>query len=120
MMAAVAAAAVLWSVWLFRPSLPDDYLNPSRTAMFLWTRYPGLDNPVPEIFVERTRHSELFRLTAATPDCSKVLLWSGEWPGVCPAQPSPEWCQHASCYANRDRHGRYRFVRVARYWNRAW
>jgi hypothetical protein len=118
--AAIAIAAAVWSVWLFRPAVPEHYLTPSRPAMFLWTHHPGLDNPVPEIFVERLRHGELFRLTAATPDCSKVLLWRGEWPQVCAAQPTPDWCVLGSCYANRGGDGRYRFVRVARFRNRAW
>ena len=120
MRAAIASAAVLWSVWLFRPAAPERYLEPAPAAMYVWTHYPALDNPVPEIFVERLRHGELFRLTAATPDCSKVLLWRGEWPQVCPAQPAPDWCSRGSCYANRASDGRYRFVGVARFRNRAW
>jgi hypothetical protein len=116
----VAAAAAAWSVWLFRPAAPEHYLEPSAAASYVWTHYPALDNPVPEIFVERLRHGELFRLTAATPDCSKVLLWRGEWPQICPAQPTPDWCGRGSCYANRGRDGRYGFVGVARFRNRAW
>jgi hypothetical protein len=116
----VAAAAAAWSVWLFRPAAPEHYLEPSAAAKYVWTRYPALDNPVPEIFVERMRHAELFRLTAATPDCSKVLLWHGEWPAVCPARPTPDWCAPGSCYANRGRDGEYRFTAVARFLNRTW
>jgi len=97
----------------FRPVLPEGYVKPSVAALAIWTRYPALNNPLPEIFWERLGGSEFATPPVATPGCEKVLLLAGQWPAFCPAVPAPVQCQQpvALCYANRIR-GIYAFVPI--------
>jgi hypothetical protein len=82
--------------------------------MLIWTRWPALTNPIPEIFVERLWGAELGLAPAATSDCAKVLLIGGQWPVPCTPWSVPPHCDRpdAICYANRSTAG-YDFVRVA-------
>jgi Glycosyltransferase family 87 len=107
---AVAVCAAVWSVIYFRPSLDEGHLFPTRTAAFVWQRFPSLENPLPEIFSERLRHRENVPARAATGNCAKVLLLGGEGPPDCPVDPIPPRCRTAPCYANRDGSGAYSFV----------
>jgi hypothetical protein len=111
-----AIVSAIWSIAFFRPSLPDQSLVPTRLALYQWTHYPGLLNPVPEIFAERLRHQDGVNTLAATPDCEKVLIQSGQWPDPCRPQSAPWFCvdQGAHCYANRTARRDYRYVRVER------
>jgi hypothetical protein len=111
----LSLASSLWSVAAFRPQLPENYCTPTRLASALWSRWPALDNPLPEIFVERLTGGELGLAPAATPDCAKVLLIGGQWPVPCPPQAVPPACARPSalCYANRSSGG-YGFVKAAR------
>jgi hypothetical protein len=106
-------ASCVWSIAWFRPSLPEHWLEPTRVAMFQWTHYPGLLNPVPEIFAERLRHQDAVNTLASTPGCEKILLQGGVWPDPCHAFPTPRRCQGSDvlCYANRVDDG-YEFVNV--------
>ena len=118
------AAAVLvgltcaWSLASFHPALPET-ATPSPLARWLWTHYPAVDNPIPEVFVERIRATDgRWRLPTSTPDCRKILLMgrgdtNPAWPLPCfPADLPPE-CRRpgALCYANRQGMG-YEFSLV--------
>jgi hypothetical protein len=78
--------------------------------MWLWTTHPAIDNPLPEIFIERLSGREDMWLPQSTPGCEKILLTGrgpsiGEWPVWCGLGSAvPEACRepNAMCYANRD------------------
>jgi len=115
-MIAPAVAAVILGVWTFHPARAETPGRPTRLASFLWTRYPSLDNPLPEVFDERLRGLDENWLPVATPGCEKVLLpgrggRDSVWPMPCAPVPIPARCQAsgALCYANRTATG-YRFV----------
>jgi hypothetical protein len=106
---ALAALNCLWSVWYFRPSLPEAYRYPTATAAWLWTHVPGWYAPAAEIFAERVSHREPPLLPVAWPGCTKALLVEGSWPITCPvAAPAPPVClgRGQLCYATPDADGR--------------
>jgi len=109
----LSLASSLWSIVAFQPRLPENYCTPSRLAGVLWTRWPAIDNPLPEVFVERLWGGELGLAPVGTPGCAKVLLIGGQWPVPCPPQATPPACgtPDAICYANRTTSG-YGFVRA--------
>jgi hypothetical protein len=109
----LSLASCLWSIVAFQPRRPESYCAPTRIASILWTRWPALNNPHPEIFVERLWGGELGLAPVATPGCAKVLLIGGQWPVPCDPQSSPSACDRsdALCYANRNPDG-YDFVQV--------
>ena len=90
-------------------------MRPTRLAMLQWTRFPGWQNPVPEVFAERLRGQDAVNELAGTPGCEKVLIQAGTWPHLCVPQPSPDACMQANawCYGNRTSAG-YDFVQVPR------
>lgn len=115
-MALPAVASAALGVWTFHPARPEAADHPTRLASFLWTRHPSVDNPLPEIFVERLRGLDDDRLPVATAGCEKILLPGrgandGIWPVPCAPVTPPARCQApgALCYANRTRTG-YAFV----------
>jgi len=111
----LAAGAMAWCAWAFAPSLPDQYLKPSTLAAQVWTRWPDLDNPLAEVFAERTAAREPAGPPIASSGCEKILLvgdgTGATWPPGCPTAALPDFCQtkDAFCYANRTAAG-YRFV----------
>jgi hypothetical protein len=111
----LAAAAVVWCAWAFAPSLPDQYLQPTRLAAAIWRLRPGLDDPVAEVFAERVAGHEPALPPVATAGCEKVLLVGDgtgtEWPKGCASESVPDFCRDkgALCYANRTDTS-YRFV----------
>lgn len=116
---ALCVASVAWSLVGFRPSLPEGAGTPSTVARFLWHQFPSLDQPLPEVFAERTSGRETRALPVAEPGCAKVLLLGdgaegGMWPAPCPPAVVPAECRRAGrlCYADRTPDG-YRFVPVA-------
>ena len=104
--AAVLSASVC--VFVFHPAVPQYSREPTLLANFLWTKHPGWNNPLPEIFVETLVRTEEHSLPVATSNCEKVLLIGrdngGAWPIPCFPQPLPPECSPAGsmCYANRD------------------
>jgi hypothetical protein len=100
--ACVAIGSAVWTVAMFRPSLAEGHLRPSAAALFLWTRLPAANNPLPEIFFEREAGTEGPWVPVATPGCEKALIIAGRWPEACAARPVPDWCAMplALCYAN--------------------
>jgi hypothetical protein len=103
---------------VFHPSVPQNSREPTLVAGYLWTKHPGWNNPLPEIFAETMLGREERLVPVATAGCEKVLLvghgQDGAWPIPCfPAQ-LPSWCSRpgALCYANRVA-DRYDFVRPA-------
>jgi hypothetical protein len=105
----VAAVSAVWCAIAFRPAMAENYQTPTRVASWLWNRWPALDDPLPEIFTERTvQLGDAHYLPTSTPGCEKVLLVAlGEramrWPVSCPPAEVPEYCQVPGtlCYANR-------------------
>ena len=87
---AFALVSSAWALATFHPGLRETYLRPTRIAELVWTRYPRLTQPLPEIFVERLRGRELsWNLPVATSGCEKVLVrghgdGSSVWPDRCP------------------------------------
>jgi hypothetical protein len=114
----LAPASALVCVFAFHPRMPENSREPTLLADFLWSKHPGWNNPLPEVFVEAISGSEDSWLPAATPRCEKVLLWDrgdGErWPLPCfPAAP-PRACVGSGflCYANLEQ-GKYEFAQAA-------
>jgi hypothetical protein len=114
-LAPVAIASLVWCVVLFHPNLPESSLKSTRLATFLWTHYPSLNNPLPEVFFERLAQTELLSISPiATAGCSKALLVGDRWPVNClPEDDIPSRCLEPGtlCYANRTADG-YEFVKA--------
>lgn len=116
----VAVASAALCVWVYHPSRPDGSTTPTRLAMWLWTTHPAIDNPLPEVFIERLSGREDMWLPQSTPGCEKILLTGrgpsiGVWPVWCAlGSPVPDACRapNAMCYANRDADG-YAFAPYA-------
>ena len=105
---AAAAVSIASCVFLFRPAWTDRAGDsPNWLASTLWTQWPAIDNPLPEVFAERTTGStnESF-VPSATTGCEKALI-AGDgqdawWPLPCVARPAPDVCTEAGalCYVN--------------------
>jgi hypothetical protein len=115
---ALAIASTIYNVALFAPQRPEAYLQPTPLAAALWTRFPGLDNPVSEIFAERIAGAEPPpQPPLATPNCEKVLIigvgGDALWPPRCRPAAVTDACRKVDqlCYANLTGNG-YRFVRA--------
>lgn len=99
-------AATTWGA--FRPALADDrHLRPTALADAMWARWPALDNPLPEVFAERTGGRDGTAAVPASNDtCRKVLtIGTGTealFPFPCEPAPAPAACVAAGalCYAN--------------------
>lgn len=75
--AALVAALALCAAYLgyFRPDQPENYVSHSPQAAWLIANTPDLYQPLPEIFVERTRHIDGGpRASAADPGCRILFL----------------------------------------------
>jgi hypothetical protein len=105
---ALVAISVAISAYVFRPAWSDRQgLSPTWLAETIWTKWPGADNPVPEVFSERMSGRDGQPLVPiGTVGCEKVLIrgdgvdaW---WPFPCPPQRVPESCsaRDALCYVN--------------------
>jgi hypothetical protein len=111
---AASLASLVWAVVFFQPARPEDYKTPTRTATWIWSHAPWLDNPPIEIFAERVSRAEPPRIPIATPDCRKVLTLAGRWPVPClpPLGPDARCAKpESACYANAGRSG-YGFAPV--------
>jgi hypothetical protein len=116
----MAAVSLLWCSVLFAPMRAEHYVSPSLLASTLWQHWPGVDNPVAEIFGERASGREPAPSPPiATAGCEKILTMGNgsgaAWPmpcGAAPAEMSAE-CRFDGvfCYANRNGTS-YRFVRA--------
>jgi hypothetical protein len=98
----LTALSVSWSIWYFRPGLPEVYRYPTHVASWLWTHAPTWYAPAPEIFAERVSHREAPILPIAWPGCTIVLVVGGAWPLPClPTAPTPAMCRspESLCYA---------------------
>ena len=88
-------------------------------AAWLWTRQPGLDRPLPEVFAERAwGYPPLGAVPASTPACETALVRGddtaiGRWPLSCVPAEKPKWCRAPGslCYAARRPDG-YAFARA--------
>jgi hypothetical protein len=100
---------LIFSAILLHPHHQDVGIGPHPTtlARLLWKYAPGLDNPLPEVFAERTTHIDgAAPVPVATAGCEKVLL-AGDgqvvwWPRPCEPRNAPTICAHQGmyCYAN--------------------
>lgn len=110
LMAIALTVTVSMSWFTFRPDAADrGGSTPSFIAGMLWSRWPALDNPLPEVFAERvTGVDGMAPVPAATPGCDKVLVrgdgseaW---WPLPCEPREAPRWCiaDDALCYVNGE------------------
>jgi len=107
-LAVAAAASAVISIFGFHPAVGDGQREPTWLASWLWTRHPGWNNPLPEVFAETLLGAEPMRTPATTPACEKVLVspgpeGEGVWPVPCfPAELPPQCAvPGALCYANR-------------------
>lgn len=114
-----AVVSSLMSVVAYHPAVPQNSREPTWLATFLWTRFPGWNNPLPEVFIETELHVEERLLPAATAGCEKVLVAGGDaaagvWPIPCYPASVPLECQPTGtlCYANLVGR-RYEFVTVS-------
>jgi hypothetical protein len=111
----VAMVSVALSCTFYVPTIPEWYFAPSPVASLVWSQVPWLDNPIPEVFLERTTQVDgAATRPAAFPGCSKVLLVGGAWPNECPPfGTAPAACYETGvvCYANRIGPDRYQFSR---------
>jgi hypothetical protein len=93
---------------MFRPSASEQGRDsPSPLARVVWARWPALDNPLPEVFAERTSGVEgVPPLPATVTGCAKALLFGDGsqswWPFPCEPRAAPPECAvtRALCYAN--------------------
>jgi hypothetical protein len=109
-MRSAIAATVLFAALFLHPRFSDSGAGPRPTplASMLWTRWPALDNPLPEVFAERLGHVDgMPPVPVATGQCEKALVIgtgrSVEWPSQCPGGLSPPAsCTSAGalCYVN--------------------
>lgn len=100
---ATASCITGWSA--YQPSQSALYLQPTQIAAYVWSTFPSLDNPLPEVFVDRTAHQETPLRSSGTPSCSKLILVDGAPVPGCPTRnPPPDGCSSKGdvCYANRN------------------
>jgi hypothetical protein len=119
LLAVVSAAVCLVA---YRPAVAEGAYRPSILSRVLWTRYPSLVNPLPEVFSETvTRIDGPITVPVALSGCEKALLLGGIrrrglWPIPCyPSIGLPSECRGggALCYANRESGG-FTYGTVAR------
>jgi hypothetical protein len=118
---ALAAGSLVTAFAEYNPRMGERYVNPVPVADWLWRRWPGATNPLPEVFAERTAHFEGPGVVpAATSGCEKALLVGdghsgGAWPLWCRPIEVPSTCSvvGAYCYANATAAG-YSFVAAPR------
>jgi len=103
-----AAVSMASGIFAFRPAWADRAGDSANgLASTIWTEWPAIDNPLPEVFAERTSGSvrDAF-VPTTTRGCEKVLIrgdgrdaW---WPLPCVAHPAPDVCTEAGalCYVN--------------------
>jgi len=113
----VALVSAVVCVFMFHPRMPENSREPTFLAEYLWTKHPGWNNPLPEVFVETITGTEDPWLPVTTDRCEKVLLsdrGDGErWPIPCFPAETPQAClvPGVLCYANLE-DGRYRFAQA--------
>ncbi|MBW3631973.1 MAG: hypothetical protein KY456_02985 [Chloroflexi bacterium] len=89
----LGAAIVLFVGYLsyFRPDQPERYVEHSPQATWLITHVSDVYRPIPEVFVERTRHIDGGpRLSAADPLCRLVLVVAAHPEQPCALTPLEE------------------------------
>jgi len=102
------AVSVVFSAYTFRPEWLDrSGASPNWLAETIWTRWPALDNPLPEVFAERVSGRDgAPAVPVGTSGCEKLLIrgdgTEAWWPFPCQPKPVPEACtvKNALCYVN--------------------
>jgi hypothetical protein len=109
----VAIISGIWSVGVAHPRYPEQFLEPTRLAEWVWTTHPTFSNPLVDVFSDRVLHREVGAAyqPAAVRNCAKILLVGGREPLACftsvspvrLSQSIPAHCTlpSALCYANR-------------------
>jgi hypothetical protein len=118
-MALLAGLSLLSTIPEYLPNRPERYLEPTPLAEWLWTRHPGLDRPLPEVFAERAwGYPPLGSVPASTLQCEMALVRGdgtaiGRWPLSCTPAEKPLSCSEPGvlCYAERRPDG-YDFERA--------
>lgn len=112
-LAPVAIIACIWSVGVAHPRYPEQFLEPTWFAEWVWTTHPSFSNPLVDVFSDRVLHREVGAAyqPAAVSNCAKILLVGGREPLACFASISPVLLSpsiparctlpSAPCYANR-------------------
>ena len=123
---ALTAVSLVWCGVLYAPARAEHYVSPSALANILWTTWPGVDNPVAEVFAERAAGREPSpNPPIASAGCAKILFeGTGAESVVAPSCPAitaiPLECQPPGvyCYANRTGPESWSIVRAATtpYW----
>jgi hypothetical protein len=100
------ACTLLFAVVVLHPDTPDAGIAPRPTALasVVWTYVPGLDNPLPEVFVERVQHADGVAPAPTAFGSKALIVGRGEdlWPDGCCAYNVPPACRPpgALCYSN--------------------
>jgi len=118
-LALLAGLSLVSTIPEYLPNRPERYLEPTPLAAWLWTRHPGLDRPLPEVFAERAwGYPPLGAVPASTLACEMALVRGdgtaiGRWPLSCTPVEKPRSCSTPGilCYAERRPDG-YDFVRA--------
>jgi hypothetical protein len=105
-LAALAGFSLVSAFEDYLPSRSERYLEPTPLARWLWTRHPGLDRPLPEVFAERAwGYPPLGTVPASLPGCELALVQGdgtaiGRWPLPCAPAEKSEDCRKpgALCY----------------------
>lgn len=101
---AMAAASVLLSWHVARPSRPDVWftVRPTFVATFLNDHAPWLWDSPPQVFLTREWRQFTPIEPVANDTCTKLLAVEGEWPSSCsPPADVPDDCADAAfCYAD--------------------
>jgi hypothetical protein len=102
---ALIAACGAWSVASHLPARPENYLQPTRLASWIWDR-GWLQVTPAEVFAERSQHREPASIPSHFGACRVLLIASQQIPVNCVplAQELPAYCQRpgALCYAIAD------------------
>lgn len=120
--ALLGAGSLLSAFPEYLPSREERCFEPTPLARWVWTRHPGWDRPLPEVFAERAwGYPPLGTVPAGLPGCELALVAGGDgsplgrWPLPCVPVEKPAFCRRpgALCYAPAHAGGR-RFARAPR------
>lgn len=110
LMTAALMLVVAMSWYSFRPEAVDrGGGTPSMGATAIWTRWPGFEDPLPEVFAERVSGVDGEPpVPIALTRCGKMLIRgdgrNSWWPFPCEPRRAPAECTtlNALCYVNGD------------------
>jgi len=98
-----AVMSALISVFAFHPSVAQNSREPTWLAAFLWTRFPALNDPLPEVFVEHSCRSMTCGCRSPRAAAKRFLLRVG----MVTAESGPRRVTQHGCPPIARRPGRY-------------